>query len=1104
MATFRAEVRSAVARNYHRLAGDGSSLRRFKIVHPENPVSARLLTRAAMAALVLPSILFSQGRGRGGRGAAAAPDSDVSWRNIGPNSAGRMVAVAGSVARPKEYYFGTTGGGVWKTTDGGTTAFPVTDKYFGGTIGAIAVSETNPDIVYVGGGESPIRGNVSYGDGVWKTTDGGTTWMSLGLKETQQISRIRIDPTNPDIVYVGALGHVWGPNPDRGVFKSMDGGKTWKKVLYRNDSTGVADLIMDPTNPSVLYASLWQAGRKPWLLISGGAGSGIFKSTDAGATWTEITHNPGLPVGIIGRVGIAVSPVNSKLVWALIEHEPNGGVYKSSDGGDHWTFLDGDRELRQRAWYYSNIYADPKDTNTLVAPQVSPMWSHDGGKTFVGRGFGAGDNHDVWWAADDSKRLAMAHDNGVIITTDGGTTSVRVAIPTGQFYHVHLTNKEPYDVCGAKQDAGASCGPVRQAGGFGRGGGGGGGGRGGGPGTAPSPYSEFYGAAGGESGYLASNPLDPNVTYGGNYSGVIDMVDRATGERARLDPWPLNPMGHDAKDSKYRFQWTFPIMNSPHEPHVLYAGSNVLFKSSDDGKSWTIISPDLTRHDPSTLGASGGPITKDQTSIEYFATIFAVQESPITPGLIWTGSDDGLIYITRDGGKTWKNITPKGLPDWTRISIIDPSPHNPGTAWVAANRFQLDDYAPYLYKTTDYGATWTRINDGIPNGEYTRAIREDLVRPGMLYAATERGMWLSYDAGKHWESLQRNLPPVPVHDIALRDDDAVIATHGRAFWVMENLALLRQADAAKAAATSGENFLYKPAPAYRSTGLNVVYKLASEAQPVTIEFMDPAGKVIRKFSSADAPDTSGRGGGGGGRGGGGGAPRVGTRAGLNRYSWNLQYPGPTTFQGIILWQGSTTGPQLAPGTYSVRLTPGTGKALTETFVVKKDPLTRASNAELVEQQRFALQIRDQVTAANDGVRTARNVKSQLEDRAAKMSGNANFATLAKHFADTLSNVEDSLYQTKNRSGEDPLNFPVRINNQMAALLGFVEGGERRPPKQAYDVFAALNPQLTGDLTRLKGVMTYYLPKVNAALKAAGQPEIVPSTTEVKAAPAVIP
>ncbi|MFN8862475.1 MAG: WD40/YVTN/BNR-like repeat-containing protein, partial [Gemmatimonadaceae bacterium] len=620
----------------------------------------------AASSFLTPSSLQSQGRGPGGP-PQSQPSTEVSWRNLGPNQAGRMTAVAGSTARPDEYYMGTTGGGVWKTTDGGKTVMPVTDAYFGGTIGSIDVQQSNPDVVWVGGGETPIRGNVSHGDGVWKSTDAGKTWQYMGLKETQYIARVRIHPTNPDIVYVGALGHVFGPNKERGVYRTTDGGKTWKQILFRNDSTGVADMILDPSNPSVIYVSFWQAGRKPWQLVSGGMGSGIFKTTDGGDTWTEITRNPGLPQsGPLGAIGITVSPAKPSRLWAIVEHEPNGGVYRSDDAGATWTFMTGDRNLRQRAWYYSKLYADPKDTNTVYGPQVSPLVSRDGGKTFR-RGFGGGDNHDIWIDPTDPLRVAVAHDNGLIVTKDGGKTSTRVAAPTGQYYHVHLTNHFPYHVCGAKQDAGSSCGPVRAAALGGReammaqmmGGGAA-------PAAPASPYSTFYSVAGGESGYISSDPRDPDITYGANYGGSMDMLNRRTGKSLSLDPWPLNPMGHDAKDSKYRFQWTYPIVHSPHDPNTIYVGSNVVFRSRDRGMTWTPISKDLTRNDPRTLGPSGGPITKDQTSVEYYGTVFTLAESKLVKGLIWTGSDDGLIHVSRDNGLTWKNVTPKGLPEWMR------------------------------------------------------------------------------------------------------------------------------------------------------------------------------------------------------------------------------------------------------------------------------------------------------------------------------------------------------------------------------------------------------------------------------------------------------
>jgi photosystem II stability/assembly factor-like uncharacterized protein len=1078
-----------------------------------------VLRPALVLALALPLVVAHAQRG--GNPPSPAPDTatDVSWRNIGPNSAGRMVAVASSVARPNEWYYGTTGGGVWKSTDGGHTLVPVTDDYFGGTIGAIAVAETNPDIVYVGGGETPIRGNVSYGDGMWKTTDGGKTWTSLGLKETQQIGRVRLDPANPDIVYVAAMGHVWAPNKERGVYKSIDGGKTWKQTLFKNDSTGAIDLIMDPKNSNVLYAALWQAGRSPWMLISGGQGSGIYKSTDAGETWTDISRNPGLPAGLLGNIGLTVSPVNSNLVWALIENEPNGGVYKSSDAGATWTFMSGDRNVRQRAWYYSKIFADPTDTNHLFAPNVSAEGSRDGGKTWNStNGFGGGDNHDMW-IAPDGKRMSTVNDGGAVMTD--GTTHFTISAPTGQFYHVHLTNHNPTHACGAKQDAGSSCGPIRGPipvpGQGGRGGGGFGGGRGAVPAT-PAPavtgpvYQDFYPVAGGESGYIASNPLNPDISYGGNYSGNLSSRDRISGRSAGLDPWPLNPMGHDAKDSKYRFQWTYPIMNSPHNPHVLYVGSNVVFKSDDDGMNFHIISPDLTRHDPKTLGASGGPISKDQTSVEYYATVFALIESPITPGLIWTGSDDGIVYVTRNGGTTWTNVTPKGLPEWMRISIIDASPHEPGTAWVAGNRYQLDDMHPYLYRTQDYGVTWSKISDGIPADEFTRAIREDLARPGMVYAATERSMYVSYDWGRNWQSLKRNLPPVPVHDIALKDDDMAIATHGRAFWVMEHLDALRNAPDAAAAKTAGKDFLYTPPLTPRAGNvLNVRYDLVDASQPVTLELLDRNGKVFKKVSSTDTIPTPtppvgcfgqpAPSGGGGGRGAGAPTPsKVTNNAGTNRYAFNLRYANASTFQCMILWNNSMGGPTIAPGQYLLTMRVGTKPPITRQVRITRDPRSDASDADITEQVALALKVRDRLTETNDGVKTIRSIRDQLEAKMPAMDSNIAFKTLAKNLTDSLAAVEDSLYQTQNRAGEDPLNFPIRLNDQLGALNGAVLGNERKPTKQWYEIYGIFAPKVATQMARLRYITGTMVPRVNRALKAAGQDEIVPTTVETVPTP----
>ncbi|MBX6331178.1 MAG: glycosyl hydrolase [Gemmatimonadaceae bacterium] len=1016
---------------------------------------------------------------------------------------------------------GTTGGGVFKTTDGGASWHPVTDKYFGGTIGAIAVSESNPDIVYVGTGEYDIRGNVSHGDGVYKSTDGGKTWTHVGLNNTRQISRIRIDPTNPDIVYVGALGHVWAPNPERGVYKTTDGGKTWKKILFRNDSTGVSDLILDPNDPNTIYAAFWQAGRKPWQLVSGGAGSGLFKSTDGGATWTELTRNPGLPKGIIGDIGIAVSPANSQRVWAIVEAD-SGGVFRSDDGGKTWTRTNSEAKLRQRAWYYSRIFADPKDANTLYAVNVGFYRSTDGGKTFKPIRTPHGDNHDLWIAPNDPKRMIESNDGGANVSYDGGKSWSDEDYATAQFYHVETTTDFPYRVCGAQQDNTTLCGPSRWPGGI--------------------PMAEWHDAGGGESGYIQVRPDSTNIIYAGSYA-YLSRLDTRTGQERNIIPWPDNPMGHSAEDLKYRFQWTFPILISPHDPNTLYLGSNVLFRTRNGGQSWDVVSPDLTRHDPSTLGPSGGPITKDQTSVEYYATIFAIAESPLAKGTIWTGSDDGLVYLTRDGGLHWTNVTPKELPPWTRISIIEASHFAPGTAYLAANRYQLDDNEPYLYRTTDYGATWTRIDAGIPRTQFTRVVREDPARRGLLYAGTERGVWVSFDDGAHWQSLSLNLPPVPVHDLAVKDGDLVAATHGRSFWILDDLSVLRQLTPAIAAAPAhlftprtvyrvnwgggfraGENATH-PEGANPPSGAVVYYTLAKPNQTVTLDFLDAQGRVIKHFTSAldsagradsvradsvrrarvdslrragvpedsakklaaamgkevadedDGPRRPPR------------PPRVPNKAGLNRFVWDLRYPDASSFQGMVMWAGTTRGPLAVPGTYQVRMTVNGGTPVTRRFVLKKDPRLTTTQADFEAQFALLIKIRDEVTKANDAVKTIRNVRAQIMER--KKTAPPAFGAAADRLLAQLGTIEDTIYQTKSHASEDPLNYPIRLNNKIAALTGVVASADARPTAQTYTVFAELSKQLDAAVAELHRTLDRELPKLNAML--AGGEKIVPST-----------
>lgn len=1054
------------------------------------------------------------------------------WREIGPFRGGRSVAVAGSSKRPNEYYFGTTGGGVFKTTDGGITWAPVTDKYFGGTIGAIGISESNPDIVYVGAGEYPIRGNVSHGDGVWRTSDAGKTWVSLGLSDTRQISRVRVHPTNPDIVYVGAQGHVFGPNSERGVFKTTDGGKNWRKILYRNDSTGITDLVLDPNNPETIYAAFWQAWRTPWQLVSGGAGSGIFKSTDGGEHWTEITRNPGLPQGVIGNIGLAVSPTNANKVWAIVEAD-SGGVFRSTDGGATWTRTNSDRRLRQRAWYYTRIFADPKDEKSIYVLNTGMYRSTDDGKTFRSIQVPHGDNHDLWIASNDAQRMIEANDGGANVSFNGGRSWTEQDQATAQFYHVVTTNHFPYRVCGAQQDNSTLCGPSRKGGGI--------------------DISDWYDVGGGESGYIAVRPDTPDVVFAGSYGGFLTRKDIKTEFERDINPWPNNPMGHDAADAKYRFQWTFPIVISPHNPSRMYVGSSVIFQTDNEGQTFKPISPDLTRHDPKTLGSSGGPITKDQTSVEYYGTVFTIAESPRTAGVIWAGSDDGLVHVTRDGGKTWKNVTPTGLPEWARISMIEPSNFSAGTAYVAANRFQLDDMRPYLYRTNDYGATWTPITNGIPATEFTRVLREDPERTGLLYAGTERGVWVSFDDGANWQSLRRNLPIVPIHDLAVKEGDLIAATHGRSFWILDDLSALRQLSPQ---ITRTPAHLFKPRKVYRAgfgggggtgaagghpSGANppsggvIYYWLAQPRQLVTMDFLDRQGKVIRSFTSqqdptvaADsirgdsirtarndslrragvAPDTAVRSEARGEESPAGEEgpirrpppPRVANKAGLNMFAWNLRYPDASVFENMILWAGGTSGPVALPGAYSVRMNVN-GQRYTQPLVIVKDPRTTASDADLREQFNFLIRIRDKTSQANDAVKTIRNIKVQLADREKRLPADkrAAFSSAANALTTRLSAVKGEIYQVRNQSGQDPLNYPIKLNNKIAALSGVVGGTAARPTSQSYTVYSDLSAQLDRQLQEMRSALVV-LPSINATLIAAGLPPIVPSTEEIKILP----
>src|SRR5262245_7677745 len=824
------------------------------------------------------------------------------WRNIGPDRGGRSIACAGSPSRLFEYYFGATGGGLWKTTDGGTTWKPVTDGQIkSSSIGGVAVSESNPDIVFIGMGETELRGNIMQGDGVYKSTDAGKSWAHSGLSDTHAISRIRIHPKNPDLVYVCALGHPYGPNDERGIFRSKDGGKTWQKVLFRSNHSGAVDLCFDPQDPKVMFASIWDAYRTSWSLSSGGPESGLFKTTDSGDTWKEITRNAGLPKGVIGKIGVSVSGADGKRVYAIVEAE-DGGVFASDDSGTTWKKVSEDRRLRQRAFYYSRLYADPKALDTLYVLNTGFYKSTDGGKTYKTIRVPHGDNHDLWIAQNDSQRMINSNDGGANVSINGGETWTNQEFPTAQLYHVATTKDFPYHVCGAQQDNSTVC-VSSEAGGRG--------------GRTPNV---MYAVGGGESGYIAPHPKNPNLFYAGSQGALLTRFDRSTGHTRDIQVYPLFFSGMPASALKERWQWTFPIVFSPHDPNVLYTSSQHLWKTTNDGQSWERISPDLTRADPKTLGDSGGPITKDQNGPEIFATIFTIAPSRLERNTIWTGSDDGMAYITRDGGKKWENISPKGLPEFSRISLIDASPHKPGTAYLAAKRYQLDDRGPYIYKTHDYGKNWSKIVSGIRADDYVHAVREDPKRPGLLYAGTEHGIYVSFDDGDNWQSLSLNLPDTQVPDLVVEENDLVIATHGRSFYALDDIGPLRQLTSQ---IPTSALHLFQPRDVIRRLNQGTIdYFLKEPASRLLIEILDGGGKVIRSYTASEEEDRRGqvRQQSEDGESAGPAAARPTRRAGMNRFSWDLRYANSTVFPGMVMWVGSVIGPIAPPGNYQVRVT----------------------------------------------------------------------------------------------------------------------------------------------------------------------------------------
>jgi photosystem II stability/assembly factor-like uncharacterized protein len=1044
------------------------------------------------------------------------------WRCIGPFRGGRVVAVAGDPQNAAVFYFGACAGGVWKTTDAGTYWQNISDPYLQtAAVGAIAVADSDPNVLYVGMGECCIRGDVSHGDGVYKSTDAGRTWTHLGLEDTRHIARVRIHPTNPDLVYVAALGHAFGPNRGRGVFRSADGGKSWDHTLFRSDKAGAIDLSLHPHNPRVLYAAIWEAQRTPWSLTSGGPDSSLYRSTDGGESWSELTNNLGLPTGLKGRIGVAISPAKPGRVWALVEAE-DGALFRSDDDGATWQRLSDDRNLRLRFWYYGHVFADPQEPDTVYILNIQAWKSVDGGHTFTQLTTPHGDNHDLWIDPRRPQRMIEGNDGGACVSFNGGASwSTIYNQPTAQFYHVATDTRFPYRVYGTQQDNTAICVPSRSE-------------------KGAILSSQCYPVGSSESGYIAVRPDNPNIVYSGAIGsapgggGVMLRYDHTTEQVRIITVWPEVYGGWGAKDLKYRFQWTYPIVLSPHDPKILYAAGNVLFRSTDEGMSWEAISPDLTRQDVGKLGPSGGPITKDTTGAEHYCTIFAFAESPHQPGVFWVGSDDGLIHLSRDGGQSWDNVTPQELPEWSLISIIEVSPHDPATAYVAATRYKLDDVQPYLYKTNDYGRTWQRITAGIPDHDFTRVIREDPARRGLLYAGTETGIYTTFDDGTSWQSLRLNLPAVPVYDIAIKEHELVAATHGRSFWILDDLTSLHQLSEQVLSASA---HLFTPRPTFRLApplgytrqpapgksymvaqgapatyvetsspigqtvrtfldagknppdGAIVTYYLREKpAGEVTLSVLDAQGQLIKRFSSLAAnsqaaPSTAKE-------------PRVPAEAGLNRFVWNLRYPDARAVPGDVTTERSLTGPLAPPGSYQVRLSVGE-QTYTTSLALHKDPRVNAIPADFEAQFSLLLRIRDKLSETHDAIIQLRDIRQQLEEwgrRAERVPAGLPVTEAVGQAAirirEKLSAIEAELIQSQARVQQDQLNFPTRLNAKLAGLTSVVASADGAPTQQAYEVFHDLSTRIDQQLIQLQEVIDTEVTAFNDLIRTSGIPAIV--------------
>ncbi|RYZ20352.1 MAG: glycosyl hydrolase [Chitinophagaceae bacterium] len=1034
--------------------------------------------------LILITLLCSLGAFSQKRKAAPAPDPDsalfakLRYRLAGPFRGGRVAAVSGSTRNKNTFYFGAVGGGVWKTTDGGSNWKCVSDKYYGGSIGAVAVAPSDDNIVYVGEGENTLRGNESEGlNGLWRSDDGGRTWTNIGLREARHVSRILVHPRDPNTAWAAVIGHSFGPSAERGVYKTTDGGKTWRKTLFVNEQAGAAELAMEPGNPAVLWAGTWRVLRTPWSMESGGEGSGLWKSTDGGETWTNMSSRKGLPKGTWGIVGVAVSGTNPDKVYAIIENE-KGGMFVSNDAGETWTLTSNDNNIRQRAWYYSKVFVDPKNENTVYAPNVNFMRSRDGGRTFQGISVGHGDCHDLWIDPEDGNRMILGDDGGAEVSFDGGQnwSSIRNQ-PTAQIYRASTDNSFPYRILGAQQDNST----IRM--------------RSRGRSRAGITESDWEPTAGAESGYVVADPLNPDIVYGGNYGGYLSRLDHKTGENRAISPWPDNPIGAGADVQKYRFQWNFPIFFSPNNPKRLYCAANVLFATENEGLSWEQISPDLTTNDKSKQGPSGGPITKDNTSVEYYCTIFTAAESPLEKDLLWTGSDDGVISVSRDGGKNWKNVTPAGAPKWIMWNCVEVDPFKQGAAYFVGTRYKLDDFTPYIYKTEDYGATWRRITTGIPAQHFTRALRADKKRPGLLYAGTEYGMYISFNDGASWKPFQLNLPVTPVTDMTIKENDLIVATQGRSFYVLDDLGPLQQWNEGLRAQ---KLHVFNPAAAYRMpdaggrgpvsvarnaganppAGVVVPFWISgtTDSTKVRVIVLDEAGKPIRTYSTDAKEDNA----------------KLEVSNGINRFAWNGVYAeSEKAPEGMILWNGVPSGILAPPGNYFVRVVVDGKDSAEVPARILADPNYKTTQAEYLAQFNFLRGVQDKFNETQKAIRDIRTLRSRIEG----------FMTLqgkdvpkeVKELSDSiqrrLTRIEETLYQTKAKSGQDVLNYPIRLNDKLSGLFDVANSGNFAPSRQAQDVYTELAGAIDAQLAAFKKVQEVDIRALNEAIRQKALPVI---------------